>query len=84
MSHVAIVARVTVKEGRAVLAEILQDMEINSVNRTDTASHRPTCNLKTKPQPLIEVKGLQYVYPNGQLALRDIDLRIFEGEFIAS
>lgn len=38
---------------------------------------------KDRGQPLIHVKGLYHAYPNDFVALRNISMEVYEGEFIA-
>jgi len=71
----------TVKEGRAALAKVFQ--------RRVIARHFPSRRCKAQSaeaipaQPLIEVKGLWHAYPNGFVALKNINLKVCEGEFVA-
>ena len=32
--------------------------------------------------PLLEIKNLEKIYPNGVCALKDVDLKVFKGEFL--
>jgi len=38
---------------------------------------------RSKSEPIIRTEGLWHIYPGGTVALRDVDLEIYEGEFIA-
>lgn len=83
----------TVKEGRAALAKVMlaTSMKRNNLNLSEgkvitseaKQSLRPFAPLRASAQPLIEVKGLWHVYPNDFVALRNISLKVYEGEFVA-
>ncbi len=63
----------TVKEGRMVLREVFQKI----------SGKLPPPEKKDTGKPVIEVKKLWHVYPDGPTALKDINLRIGAGEFVA-
>ena len=82
----------TVKEGRAALAKVMplqaKQANLNLPERKVTASEakqspRPFATLRASAQPMVEVKGLYHVYPSDLVALRNISLKICEGEFVA-
>jgi len=110
----------TVKEGRAALAEVFQQRKVisplanynkNSMFSNSTCHSEvekqpknlaqdklredhtdPSLSLRVtakRPhernyaQPLVEVKGLYHIYPGEFVALRNINLKIHEGEFVA-
>jgi len=65
----------TVKEGRAILKRTLG----NNTSLPDISWDK-----EERPgELLVEIKGLWYAYPGGLTALKNINLRIDEGEFIA-
>jgi len=74
----------TVKEGRAILAEVLRERKLSP-------SEPPRYNLEPRSSPLgpepraplIEVKKLHFAYEGEVTVLKDINLQIFEGEFVA-
>ncbi len=83
----------TVKEGRIVVAKVMlatskkrsninlsEGKVIASGAKQSLGSFAP---LRASAQPLIEVKGLWHAYPNGFVALKNISLKICEGEFVA-
>ncbi len=76
----------TVKEGRTALAKTLQPhtfLTLNEVKRKNL-SPQPINNTKRDySQPLIDVKGLWHAYPNDFVALKNISVKVCEGEFIA-
>ncbi|MFC1931032.1 ABC transporter ATP-binding protein [Chloroflexota bacterium] len=63
----------TVKEGRLMLQGILQRV----------SGRLPQHSEKNVGKPAIEVEKLWHVYPDGPTALKNINLRISEGEFVA-
>ena len=82
----------TVKEGRAALAKVMplqaKQGNLNLPERKVITSEakqspRPFATLRTSAQPMVEVKGLYHVYPGDLVALRNISLKICEGEFVA-
>jgi energy-coupling factor transport system ATP-binding protein len=62
----------TVKEGRKYLKNINSNIGSNSVE----------INEEERLTPVIEVNNLWYVYENGEEALRNINIKIFQGEFL--
>jgi energy-coupling factor transporter ATP-binding protein EcfA2 len=64
----------TVKEGRAIIRKVLEDVP----PAQDTGGG----NGQEIARPLVEVERLGYTYPSGLLALRNINLKIGEAEFI--
>ena len=82
----------TVKEGRAALAKVMplqaKQGNLNLPERKVITSEakqspRPFATLRASAQPMVEVKGLYHVYPGDLVALRNISLKICEGEFVA-
>lgn len=82
----------TVKEGRAALAKVMplqaKQGNLNLPERKVITSEakqspRPFATLRASAQPMVEVKGLYHVYPSDLVALRNISLKICEGEFVA-
>ena len=63
----------TVKEGRMMLQEVFQKI----------SGDLPQYDEKSAGKPVIEVEKLWHVYDDGPAALRNVSLRISEGEFIA-
>lgn len=77
----------TVKEGRTALAEVFQHCLVAShkVPKESQADIRflhfqLVANIA---QPLIEVERLWHAYPNDVVALKNISLKVCEGEFVA-
>ena len=66
-------APLTVKEGRIMLKGLFQK----------TPGQLPQCNKKGDNKPIIEVEKLWHVYPGGPAALKNVSLRVNEGEFVA-
>jgi energy-coupling factor transporter ATP-binding protein EcfA2 len=64
----------TVKEGRAIIREIFENLP--PVPGTGGG------NGQEITRPLVEVRRLGYTYPNGLSALRNINLKVGEAEFI--
>jgi len=82
----------TVKGGRAALAKVmslrakrsnLNLSEGKVITSEAKQSVRPLAPLWASAQPLVEVKRLYHVYPGEFVALKNISLRIHEGEFVA-
>jgi energy-coupling factor transporter ATPase len=82
----------TVKEGRAALARAFQRRVISSPSAArgeETAKNltlQPELTSGSKgdrAQPLIEAKRLYHVYPGDFVALRNINLKVHEAEFVA-
>jgi NitT/TauT family transport system ATP-binding protein len=46
-------------------------------------NERPSLSYKTDEMPFVQMRGLSKVYPNGTVALEDVNLDISEGEFIS-
>lgn len=66
-------APLTVKEGRIMLKGLFQKI----------SGQLPQCNEEGDSKPVIEVEKLWYVYPGGPTALKNVSLRVNEGEFVA-
>jgi len=69
----------TVKEGRMALGKVFQSRF--GLSRGGSAPAAPP--EPPNHHPLIEIKKLWHAYPGGRVALRDINLSLYEGEFIA-
>ena len=63
----------TVKEGRMMLQEVFQKISGKS----------PEHDEKSTGKPVIEVEKLWHVYADGPTALRNVSLKINEGDFVA-
>jgi len=63
----------TVKEGRIMLHEVL----------TKISGELPKHDEKNIGKPVIEVEKLWHVYPDSPAALRNVNLKVSEGEFVA-
>jgi energy-coupling factor transport system ATP-binding protein len=63
----------TVKEGRIMLQEVL----------TRISGELPQHDEKSAGKSVIEVAKLWHVYPDGPTALRNVNLKVSEGEFVA-
>lgn len=63
----------TVKEARAMFGEVFRKSFIKKTGRDE----------KDAGKAIVETKKLWHAYPEGPVALRDINLRVNEGEFIA-
>ena len=71
----------TVKELRISLNNELKKLRFKKLNKNpEKQSEYSYFNSK---RVAIEVKNLSYTYPNGFRALKNINLKIFEGEFVA-
>ena len=64
----------TVKEGRAMLKDIFMGARGGTLSHTESADNG---------RPVIEIDKLWHAYPEGITALKDVSLRICEGEFVA-
>jgi energy-coupling factor transport system ATP-binding protein len=64
----------TVKEGRLMLGEAFRRAKNNHLRREDRRFDGP---------PVIEVKNLWYAYPEGPAVLKNVNLSMCEGEFVA-
>jgi energy-coupling factor transport system ATP-binding protein len=82
----------TVKEARTTLAKVFQHHVILSRNSNPSTLHNSepfSCHSeqseesRSEATPLIEVKGLYHVYPDDFAALKNISLKIQEGQFVA-
>ncbi len=62
----------TVKEARPIL-----DQAFRETSFTPKEEERPKGDL------IIEIRGLSYTYPNGPIALKNINLKIHEREFVS-
>jgi len=65
----------TVKEGRAMLKRTFE----NNTSPLDISLD----NEEEMGKPLVEIKRLWYTYPSGLVALKNVNLKITEGEFVA-
>ena len=63
----------TIKEGRSMLERVFRD----------ASKSAPSQGERARGQLIIEVENLWHVYPGELTALKDVSLRIFEGEFVA-
>lgn len=77
----------TVKEGRVALAEVFQHRVVAS-HKVPKQSQDDIRLLRFQlvaniAQPLIEVERLWHAYPNDVVALKNISLKVCEGEFVA-
>jgi energy-coupling factor transport system ATP-binding protein len=63
----------TVKEGRTMLRDVFRDARGGSPPRAT----------ESRGKPVIEIAGLWHAYPGGLTALKNLDLRISAGEFVA-
>ena len=63
----------TVKEGRMMLQEVFKK----------TSGELPEDDKKSAAKSVIEVEKLWHVYPDGPTALRNVSLKINEGDFVA-
>ena len=82
----------TVKAGRATLARVFQHRVIPGwgAERSEEAAKNLALQAKVAndsqsghARPLIEVRGLYHVYPGEVVALKNISLKMHEGEFVA-
>ena len=64
----------TVKEGRAMLKDIFMGARGSTLSHTESADNG---------RPVIEIDKLWHAYPEGITALKNVSLRICEGEFVA-
>ena len=64
----------TVKEGRAMLKDIFMGARGSTLSRAESADNG---------RPVIEIDKLWHAYPEGITALKNVNLRICEGEFVA-
>ena len=64
----------TVKEGRAMLKDIFMGARGSTLSHTESADNG---------RPVIEIDKLWHAYPEGITALKNVNLRICEGEFVA-
>ncbi|NMA63049.1 MAG: ABC transporter ATP-binding protein [Syntrophomonadaceae bacterium] len=75
-------APVTVKEGREILRRCGQP-DLSAVKKVEPAScGKPAVREGNGEQPLVDIEGLWFTYPNGEEALKNINLRINPGDFI--
>ena len=64
----------TVKEGRSMLKNIFMGARGGTLSHTESADNG---------RPVIEIDKLWHAYPEGITALKNVNLRICEGEFVA-
>ncbi|MCJ7522282.1 MAG: energy-coupling factor transporter ATPase [Dehalococcoidia bacterium] len=64
----------TVKEGRSMLKDIFMGARGGTLSHTESADNG---------RPVIEIDKLWHAYPEGITALKNVNLRICEGEFVA-
>ncbi len=67
------------------LEAIIQNDEdfIKKIDADIAKTYRPKRSEKKPQEPIIEVRNLQYQYPDGARALNGIDMEIRKGEFVA-
>ena len=63
----------TVKEGRSMLKEVFREAGGSELSQVETAHGKP----------VIEIDKLWHTYPEGPTALKNVSLRICQGEFVA-
>jgi len=63
----------TVKEGRSMLERVFKNAGESTLSQGERA----------KGKPMIEIENLWHAYPEGLTALKNVSLRICEGEFVA-
>ena len=63
----------TVKEGRMMLNRVFQKI----------SGQLPQCDKEGYSKPVVEVEKLWHVYPEGPTALKNVSLRVGEGELVA-
>jgi len=63
----------TVKEGRSMLERVFKN----------AGKSTPSQGERAKGKPMIEIENLWHAYPEGLTALKNVSLRICEGEFVA-
>jgi len=64
----------TVKEGRSMLKDIFMGARGSTLSQAESADNG---------RPVIEIDKLWHAYPEGITALKNVSLRICEGEFVA-
>ena len=64
----------TVKEGRSMLKDIFMGARGSTLSQAESADNG---------RPVIEIDKLWHAYPEGITALKNVNLRICEGEFVA-
>lgn len=70
-------APLTLEEGETLLRNLLG--KYNFVSKIEALEHP---NILNEADPLLEVRDLSYTYPGGVTALKNINLKIFPGEFV--
>ena len=63
----------TVKEGRSMLKEVFREAGGSELSQVESAHGKP----------VIEIDKLWHTYPEGPTALKNVSLRICQGEFVA-
>ncbi|MCD6230444.1 MAG: ATP-binding cassette domain-containing protein [Dehalococcoidia bacterium] len=67
----------TVKEARAMVARTLHGKNVEGCVISEKRRDRNVQN-----RPLLEVKGLWYAYSSGLVALKNVNLQVYPGEFV--
>lgn len=70
----------TVKQGRQVLQ---RDFALGHAQKTDLGPAPEPDLARGAKSPLIDIKGLYFTYPEGPEVLKNLDLQINSGDFIA-
>jgi energy-coupling factor transport system ATP-binding protein len=73
-----------VKEGRRIIKEAVNEVQVSQIisRKDEKTSESPIPDEKDHLHPLVEVEKMWYVYENGKEALKNIDLKIYPGDFI--
>ncbi len=70
----------TLDEAVDALVKLFRERKLQP-NRMDVESYRPLAQISD--EAAIEVENLHFVYPDGTVALRGVDIKIRKGEFVA-
>lgn len=69
----------TVKQGR----QVLQRIPVATASKTAPDTAPESTPARGSKEPLVDIKGLYFTYPDGPEVLKNLDLKIKKGDFIA-
>ena len=72
----------TIDEAAEILAKIIKNTKTMGIQRDYCAKIEENYRNLNNRNPVIEIRNLWYVYPDGTVALKGINLDIHEGEFV--
>lgn len=74
---------ITHEEAARVIRGILEKRLGEDLGRIRLKEHREITTAGKNSKPVVEFLNVSYQYRNGPMAIRDLNLKIYEGEFVA-